>query len=152
MLEQTERRAYLTQALSDHRRLDAKLRELRGAIEAAPVAAVDAGERIDELLKQLRNELQWHFDCEQEGGCLDEVVARLPRLSFEADRIQAQHEELLDEIDRLIDEAREYPYAHERFLEHLDAFYRQFHEHEEAEDQLLREGFGLADKSEDLIH
>lgn len=152
MLEHSERRAYLTQALSDHRRLDAKLRELRRAIESARHEAADPGERIDELLQQVRNELQWHFDCEQEGGCLDEVVARLPRLSLEADRIQAEHEELLEQLDQLIDEADESPHSHDRFLERLDAFYRQFHEHEQAEDQLLREGFSLADNGEDLIH
>lgn len=147
MSDDNECRAYATHLLSEHRRLHEKLRGVRLAITSSG----GRGGKLPfpdvvQVLQQVREELQGHFAEEEAGGCLDEAVARLPRLSAEARRIEAEHPELLRQLDLLIEIASD----HKRvsidrlaFDKQFDELYRRLHAHEAAENNLLRQGFGV---------
>jgi hypothetical protein len=93
----------------------------------------------------VRDELEHHFAEEESGGCMEEAVARCPALSAEADRIEAEHPELLHDVDRLIAQAVDGSHTTEKRValeEAFDELCRNIDAHEKAENVLLRQGFG----------
>jgi hypothetical protein len=98
-----ERFAYVDHMLAEHRHLDRLLRRT--------LAMLPAWEEADNThwlprmvsgLAAIRNELAHHFHDEEQGGCLEEAVARCPALSTEARQVERQHDELLEHLDELI--------------------------------------------------
>jgi hemerythrin len=90
--------------LGQHRDLHARLLALRA--DFAPEH--DAGghapvKSIRDRLKELRDHLRDHFVQEEQGGFLEESIARMPRLSVAAREVVAEHPRLLAELDTLVD-------------------------------------------------
>jgi hemerythrin len=142
-----ECRPYVEHLLAEHRRLHGLLRKSRAAIVQSGGPDRDATpEDIVRTLRFVRQELTEHFAQEEAGGCLDEAVSRCPRLAADAERITAEHGELLRSIESLSAKASECGRnTKERlaFEQAFDELCRQVHAHEAAENRLLREGFGV---------
>ena len=87
--------------LGQHRDLHARLLALRAdfAVAATPAPPLDA---IRHRLMDLRDHLHDHFDQEEQGGFLEESIARMPRLSAAARGVVAEHPQLLAELDALL--------------------------------------------------
>jgi hypothetical protein len=87
--------------LGQHRDLHARLLALRAdfAADATHAPPLDA---IRHRLTDLRDHLCDHFDQEEQGGFLEESIARMPRLSAAAREVVAEHPQLLAELDALL--------------------------------------------------
>ena len=137
--------AYMTHLRAEHRRLQDCLRRIERQWIEEPVGPAEViPQRVIDDLRTLRAELAHHFEEEESGGCLEEAVARQPRLSHDANRLEHEHAALLEQIDRLLakvtataclaQSAEEVKTDFRRFAEQLQA-------HEEAENRILEQGF-----------
>jgi hypothetical protein len=146
MLDYDEQNPYVNHILAEHRRLHALLRNTRSAILQCGSPDRDATTAdIVRVLTNVRGELAHHFAEEDAGGCLEEAVSRCPRLSAQAQRVQAEHPELLRQIDKLIAEVLDSRQTLENrivFEKEFDELCGLLHAHEAAENDLLRQGFG----------
>lgn len=146
MRDYKECQPYIDHLLTEHRRLNALLRQAHANIVQSGGPDRDASlADVAAILRQVRAELASHFAEEEAGGCMEEAVSRCPGLSAEAERIEAEHPPLLVEFDRLIAQAEAgEPTVESRLaLEKMfDDLCRQLHAHEAAENALLRQGFG----------
>lgn len=89
--------------LGQHRDLHARLLALRADFAAAPEANPPSAKAVRDRLLELRDHLRDHFVQEEQGGFLEESIARMPRLSVAAREVVAEHPRLLAELDTLLD-------------------------------------------------
>jgi len=95
-------------------------------------------------LAELRHHLAEHFTQEEDGGYLEEAVARVPRLGTCVAMLEKQHPELLAEIDRVIACAAVQPATAEQRQQigaDFARFARNLLRHEDIENRMLQEGF-----------
>lgn len=137
--------------LAQHRELHDLLLESRQAL-AASVLAVDAVMTARRRVALLREHLARHFAQEEEGGFLEESLARMPRLAAAARDVLAEHTALLADVDGLLERlsARDIDRDAWRQAGHdFEAFASRLLAHERNENAVLQEGYnedlGLAD-------
>ena len=134
--------------LAQHRELHDLLVEARGALEPASGDAAVAHGRLE----RLREHLARHFAQEEEGGFLEESLARMPRLAGAAREVLAEHPSLLADLDRLLERlaARDIaPGAWRQAGHDFEAFASRLLAHERNENAVMQQGYnedlGLAD-------
>lgn len=88
--------------LGQHRDLHARLLALRADFAAAHDANPPSAKAVRDRLLELRDHLRDHFVQEEQGGFLEESIARMPRLSVAAREVVAEHPRLLAELDTLV--------------------------------------------------
>jgi hypothetical protein len=147
MRDDEECRCYVNHLVAEHRRLDAQLRKMRGAItqSVGPDEEPSFAE-VARNVQRLRDQLDHHFTEEEGGGCLDEAVSRCPRLSAEVKRIKEEHADLLASADHLIQRAKTLlPNLLNQFALELEfeKLYQRLRMHEAAENQVLAQGLGM---------
>lgn len=147
-------RAYVAHMRSEHRRMHELLREVdRSWSEMRERRQEFAIAELAGELKHLRENLARHFAEEDEGGCLEEAVARCPNLGHDADRLEAEHPLLLDQLDQLIDrllEADSKELLRTEVHQQYADFVSRLRAHERSENHLLQCGFGIGDA--DSLH
>lgn len=149
--------------LQEHRELHALLRSAREALQPPPKPATAATKpvaspshhgckRIATALKSLRDHLAVHFAQEEEGGFVEECLARLPRLATEAKQVLAEHPSLLSEADRLIKQTDQGDIPAARWTslcDDVDRFTTRLLDHERRENNVVQQGYnedlGLCD-------
>lgn len=89
--------------LCQHRDLHSRLLMLRAAFRTAPCPGRGALETVRTRLRSLREFLAGHFAQEEQGGFLEESIARMPRLSPAVREVVADHPRLLAELDALLE-------------------------------------------------
>jgi hypothetical protein len=130
--------------LAEHRRLDDLLQKVRDSIVATGETGRLPMADVVPMLRSVREELERHFAEEEEGGCLDEAVSRLPKLAAEANRIETEHPDLLRQLDALIKTASDREtHAPDALEEPFRKLHQQLRRHEAAENKLLKEGLGV---------
>jgi len=153
MREDDECHSFVEHLIAEHRRIHRMLRLAHHTITGAHGSEQDAPPAVVvRVLQQVREELEHHFSQEESGGCLHEAVSRCPPLSAEAQRIEAEHPDLLLGIDRLIAQALDADQSLEKRIAIEVAFddvCRQLDAHEAAENALLRKGFSIHVESTD---
>jgi hypothetical protein len=137
--------------LAQHRELHDLLVEARAALVASaggPTAAAMARRQ----LAGLREYLARHFAQEEEGGYLEESLARMPRLSRAVRDVLADHPGLLAELDGLLDRLSAGDIGGEAWRQagrDFEAFASHLLAHERNENAVLQEGYnedlGLAE-------
>jgi hypothetical protein len=110
--------------------------------------------RMHAGLVGIRAELTRHFREEEQGGCLEEAVARCPQLSAEVQRILSQHGDLLSDLEGLIHRCQ--PGGHPltavqmRTLENdVRQLIRAIRTHEARENRVLQRGFSVCLEDEE---
>jgi hypothetical protein len=139
---------YVKHLLAEHERLDHLIRRTLATFpnweeldSTAWISRTIAG------LKLIRSALTHHFRDEEQGGCLEEAVARCPALSADVQAIEAEHPQLLAELDSLIrrcgasttctaNEAEEVQIA-------VQALVNKLRTHEALENRIMERGFGV---------
>jgi len=106
---------------------------------------------VRDAARALRDHLAVHFAQEEQGGFMEEAIARIPRLSAAVTHVLRDHPDLLAELDRLIeslpvsDSAAAWAIAASDF----DAFIDHLYAHERNENAVVQEGYnedlGLVD-------
>jgi hypothetical protein len=132
--------AVFEEVCREHRALGGKVARIRQALAGGSIP----GEEIAAMLLDLKDALKVHFSNEEFHGFFGEVTARAPYLSREANKLCAEHLEMLDTARRIAHFAvaggGSQCWWHElntRFL----AFADQLHRHEQDEDSLLQQAF-----------
>jgi len=130
--------------LGQHRDLHARLLALRADFAPDHDAGHAPVKAIRDRLQELRDHLRDHFVQEEQGGFLEESIARMPRLSVAAREVVAEHPRLLAELDTLVDKLPtqdvrddswdEAAHGFAAFTEHLLA-------HERNENAVVQQGY-----------
>jgi iron-sulfur cluster repair protein YtfE (RIC family) len=148
MMNGAERFAYVQHMLAEHRHLDQLLRRTLAVLPAWEEADNDQWlPRLAKGLEAIRDELAHHFHDEEQGGCLEEAVARCPPLSAEVRQIERQHDELLEHLNELISRCQ--TTAAPTFIQaqaldqELRQVVREVKLHEAEETRVLQRGFNV---------
>lgn len=134
----------LEHLLSQHRDLHARILALRAAFTPEEVPASPAAAEVRHLLLGLRDRLAEHFAQEEQGGFLEESIARMPRLSAAARGVVAEHPRLLAALDALLEHVpvrdirpQEWSEARARFTDFADRLFA----HERSEHAVVQQGY-----------
>jgi hypothetical protein len=154
MSNSDERFAYVDHMLAEHRRVERLVRRT--------LAVIPAWEEADQPqwlplmvqgLTSIRVELAHHFQSEEQGGCLEEAVARCPPLATDVQCVQRQHNELLEHLDELIARCQTTAAsaakarAVDQELRHV---VRELRLHEAHENRIMQRGFGVCIEGQTL--
>lgn len=139
---------FLEQALAEHHDLHRTVEEIGSLLDSVPASeagaalAAQALRRVDDL----RGKLRQHFAQEEEGGYLEEAIARLPSLAPQAAVLQKQHAEFMQLADRLVGDARAaatpadvWRVLHDGFK----TYSKKLLAHEAAENSLLQRAYNV---------
>jgi hypothetical protein len=132
--------------LAQHRELHGLVSAVHDGFDrlAADPAASGQAATLRQPLQALRDYLDSHFHQEEQGGFIEESLARMPRLAAAAKAVLAEHPRLLGELDRLITSL---PGADVSRLQRADletGFDRFCHDlitHERSENAVVQEGY-----------
>jgi len=118
--------------LAEHRALHALLQE----IQEAAADPGGAGEPLVARLGTLRDQLDAHFDGEEESGLFEQIQELAPEQAHECARLCDQHRDLLNQLDELRDASAE-TRASEAWTRGVRELLVQLDEHESRENELL---------------
>lgn len=130
--------------LGQHRDLHARLLALRADFAAAHASGQVPVQGIRDRLQELRDHLCDHFAQEEQGGFLEESIARIPRLAAAAREVVADHPRLLAEIDALLERLPVRDIREEAWNEAADrfaAFTDHLLTHERNENAVVQQGY-----------
>jgi hypothetical protein len=134
----------LGHVLAEHRDLFNLMLSVRSAFATAEPPTPDRRAAVLAYLHQLRQHLAEHFAQEEQGGFLEESVARMPRLSAAVRSILGQHPSLLAELDGVIRELDATPAAAaswNRADRAFEVFSAHMTAHERRENAVVQEGY-----------
>ena len=138
--------AFLADIKDDNRRLRSLLSTaLEQTVLRSHHQLVDR-ERV-ELYVALRDQLALHFTLEDAFGYFRDALDENPRLSYRAERLHAQHDDLYCEICELVNLSEQILYGEngaetiERLTERFLLFYERFTTHEREENDLIFAAF-----------
>jgi len=134
----------LGHVLAEHRELFARMQAVRTALadERPPTAERFANLRAG--LRELREHLQAHFELEEQGGFMEESIARMPRLGAAVSAVIRQHPVLLAELDALIERLPGGDVSAEAWARagrDFDHFSATMTAHERSENAVVQEGY-----------
>jgi iron-sulfur cluster repair protein YtfE (RIC family) len=137
--------SYINHMRAQHRRLEQAI----GAIEGRLRMEATMVPELVEQLETLAQEMSHHFQAEEEGGCLEEAVSRLPQLSAKVRQIEEEHPKLQSDVREIIDKAAEIPSDHSAEVRRMfTEFARRLLAHETAENEVLQTAFGCANNGD----
>lgn len=96
------------------------------------------------MLSAFRELLFSHFRSEERDGFFEQIVARAPQLSRQADVLTREHAALLDELDRLIRSVQGVsgrPLCWQTLGMSFDGFTKNLMHHESAENGILQQAY-----------
>lgn len=134
----------LAHVLAEHRDLFHLMLSVRSAFAASVPPTPDHRAALVASLHQLRQHLAEHFSQEEQGGFLEESVARVPRLSAAVRSILGQHPALLAELDRVIEDLETIAGGAESWTraDHdFEVFSAHMAAHERSENAVVQEGY-----------
>jgi iron-sulfur cluster repair protein YtfE (RIC family) len=155
MNDRDEKFAFVDYMQAEHRRLEQLLRRTLAALPSWEEADTDGWlPRMTAGLTAIRAELAHHFRTEEQGGCLEEAVARCPQLSPDVEKIEREHDELLEHLDELIARCQTTAAPTAAQARALEQEFRQIvHElklHEVEENRIMQRGFSVCLEGEEL--
>jgi iron-sulfur cluster repair protein YtfE (RIC family) len=134
----------LGHVLAEHRDLFHLLLSVRSALANAGPPTPDRRSEVLDSMHHLRDHLADHFAKEEQGGFLEEAVARIPRLSAAVQSILGQHPLLLANLDRVIEDLEASPddsVAWVRANHDFEAFSARMTAHERSENAVVQSGY-----------
>ncbi len=134
----------LGHVLAEHRDLFHLLLSVRSALANAGPPTPDRRSEVLDSMHHLRDHLADHFAKEEQGGFLEEAVARIPRLSAAVQSILGQHPLLLANLDRVIEDLEASPAdsgAWARTNHDFEAFSARMTAHERSENAVVQSGY-----------
>jgi iron-sulfur cluster repair protein YtfE (RIC family) len=134
----------LGHVLAEHRDLFHLLLSVRSALATAGPPTPDRRSEVLDSMHHLRDHLADHFAKEEQGGFLEEAVARIPRLSAAVQSILGQHPLLLANLDRVIEDLEASPAdsgAWARANHDFEAFSARMTAHERSENAVVQSGY-----------
>lgn len=129
--------------LAQHRELHAQMLAVKACLAAVGPWDAARAAAARESLVALRDHLRSHFAREEQGGFLEESIARMPRLAAPTRRVMAEHPALLAELGGLIEtlEAGDSATVRGRLAAGCEQFMQHLLEHERSENAIVQEGY-----------
>ncbi|MCS6817236.1 MAG: hemerythrin domain-containing protein [Blastocatellia bacterium] len=125
----------------EHEKLTALMRQLQEEI----ATFCSSWASLREGLRAFKDHLRRHFELEEEGGFMEEVLRRWPHATPQVEALRAEHERLLQETEALLQVSR-----HVAEDQPIDAWaaacgrlLSAIQEHEWRENRLIQEVFCL---------
>lgn len=139
-----EARAYISHLEAEHRIIESVLAEVESELCTAFARKSADYQRFRDMLFALRQNLEHHFRGEDEGGCLEEAMARCPGLAEEAGDLLAERRGILRLLDHLIvqSDSRMRGCTSADYREAFGRFTRTLRMHEASEKRILNQAFG----------
>ncbi|NBW97697.1 MAG: hypothetical protein EBR28_13470 [Planctomycetia bacterium] len=134
----------LGHVLAEHRELFTRMQTLKKAFADHPRPTDERFAEIRAAVVDLRDHLRTHFEQEEQGGFLEESIARMPRLAAAATAIVRQHPALLAELDALIARMTGDAVSRQGWAEagrDFEHFAATMWEHERSENTVVQEGY-----------
>jgi hemerythrin len=133
------------QVRTEHRELHQRVKQVRDQLKALRGPLMSAADPADlrRALSELREYVTHHFCQEENGGCLEEAVVRMPKLAHELTLLEKQHQSLRADIDRLVDEVptgESTGAAWKQTADDFEQFVRDLFTHEAGEEKLFQVG------------
>lgn len=129
----------------EHQRVCEALRAVEAAVNCWTESPQTSDAVVRHRLGRLRVLLERHFREEEQGGCLDEAAARVPRIGRAVEALYGEHAGLLALLDKVIGATKtddEYDPPCDEVRAALFDFAQALRAHERAESEILRWGFG----------
>jgi iron-sulfur cluster repair protein YtfE (RIC family) len=120
------------------------LRKKLGNVHSVLAGCHLAGEKVAAMLLELHDELVVHFTNEEFNGFFGEVTSRAPQLSPAADKLCAEHRDMLHKASELAQFARAGADSQEWWRElktRFHVFSTQLMHHESEENSLLQQAY-----------
>lgn len=130
--------------LAEHRELFMRMQAVRTALADLQPPTAQRFADLRAGLDELREHLRAHFEQEEQGGFMEESIARMPRLAPAVSAVMRQHPTLLAELDALIERLSGGDISGEawaragRDFEHFSATMTA---HERSENAVVQEGY-----------
>lgn len=124
----------------EHRELEEKYEVIHAAIAAGPSALTSVCNRLTDLAV----ELERHFENEEEAGYFTEIIDLAPHLSHRAERLEAEHEQLLRQLRQLqchVAATQDADQRYELICRILPGFIAACRKHEHCETELVQEAW-----------
>ena len=104
MEDYDDSQSYLSHLHAEHNRLELLSKNVANRFDQSSDANWVSRDRpeIAAQLSALKDELSKHIDEEDEGGCVEEAVARVPSLSQAARRIYQESDELKEQLRQVM--------------------------------------------------
>ncbi|MCA9246249.1 MAG: hemerythrin domain-containing protein [Planctomycetales bacterium] len=126
------------------RREHRELTDVIGTLREQLQEKVPAAEALRLSITKLADLALGHFEHEEHGGYLCEVIEQAPRLSERAETLKAQHATMRDDLSQLVelvDQVAAGQMSVNKLRENLNAFLRSLLDHESAENELVQEAY-----------
>lgn len=127
------------------------IRRYIGALNLLEMTEVDAKEFFDwklEFIWQLRdfkNRLLKHFDLEEEGGFMEDIVKVAPHLSRKVSGLKVEHEQILMSLDEILFKLKRMKKKNDTELEQvqfeLNDVITSLRDHENEENILMQQAY-----------
>lgn len=128
----------------EHASLGAELSELRALLDRP--SGPESRARWLEALDQLVATLSRHFEFEEQGGYMSEVVARFPNWAADVEQLRREHREMLSSIKAIRTAVGQLPESGKPEAElrrQIEEWLAGISAHERHENLLLQEAFNL---------
>lgn len=129
------------------------IRRYIGALNLSEMTEVDAKEFFDwklEFIWQLRdfkNRLLKHFDLEEEGGFMEDIVKVAPHLSRKVSGLKVEHDQILMSLDEILFNLKRMKKKNDTELEQvrfeLNDVITSLRDHENEENILMQQAYYL---------
>ena len=127
------------------------IRRYIGALNLSEMTEVDAKEFIDwklEFIWQLRdfkNRLLKHFDLEEEGGYMQDILTAAPHLSRKVSGLKVEHDQILMSLDEILFKLKRMKKKNDTELEQvrfeLNDVITSLRDHENEENILMQQAY-----------
>jgi hypothetical protein len=131
----------------EHADLRKVIKEIETDIRKEPSKEDFTAWKLDFMrrFRDFQNELVKHFDLEEEGGFMEDLVARAPHHARQVDALELEHEDIATRLGAIADDLKrmnehtmsELPGVRKRVQEVLEVL----HSHEEAERDLIQKAY-----------
>jgi len=139
--------SYVQRLFGEHRRLKKLVDVIREDLAGCNfLEETDSRQNLIRDLEQLHGELTRHFAEEDEGACIEEAVSRNPSVAAQADRLEGDHEMLLDRLREIVETFKTLvpsSAAAKDVAAIFDEFADALLAHETAENRIMERGFNV---------
>lgn len=142
-----------SQIEADHERLNQMIASLERFLSEEPEHFVDWKVNMLFQLRDFHNQLAKHFDLEEEGGFISDLLRLAPQAANRIQRLPVEHERMLNRLDGTISDVKALTFAssgiRDRLRKRVEDVVRRFRDHESLECELLYHAhyqeFGVGD-------
>jgi iron-sulfur cluster repair protein YtfE (RIC family) len=101
-------------------------------------------EEVDRLFHEFRTILSQHFSNEERDGFFDQIVARAPQLSRQADSLTHEHADMLGQLDAIlagVQRGTGRPLCWQTLALRFETFMKRLMHHESEENGMLQQAY-----------